>query len=210
MVITQLEESEKKKVRVSIDYEYAFTLSIREMRMYGLKLEIELSQKVYDEIIQEVILPRAKQKALALLKYRDRTEHELLSKLVTSGFSKEVSKEALAYVKKFNYVNDDRYASNFIQSKKSYKSLKMMQIELIKKGLSKEQIQAVVEDEYDSSIEEEVVRKEVIRRLRGIEILTYEKRMKIAAALYRKGYSSDLIRKVLEDHSIKEGYEEID
>lgn len=201
MIITELAASGKTKFKVFIDYEYAFLLSAKEVRLYGIKEEHQITDVLYSEILTNVILPKAKLKAMELLRSMDRTEFELLSKLKTAGFSETVCQEALEYVKKFNYVNDYRYACNYINLRKSSKSLKMLQLELTRKGIDKCLIQQAMEEEYHEDMEEEAVQREVKKKCKNVEDLTYEKRMKISAALYRKGYSSSVVRKVLGDLS---------
>lgn len=199
MLVTELSASGKTKCKVYLDYEYAFMLSNREAKRYKIEVNQEISDDVYAEIMNELILPKAKLKAMDLLKSMDRTEMELMNKLRLSGFADSVCQYALDYVKKFNYINDYRYACNYINYRKSNKSLKMLQLELSRKGVDKQLIHQAVEEEYHYGMEEEAVRLELNKKCRNLEELTYEKRMKISASLYRKGYSPSVIRKVLGD-----------
>ena len=201
MIITELAASGKTKFKVYIDYEYAFMLSAKEVKLYGLEEEYQITDVLYSEILNETILPKAKLKAMDLLKSMDRTEYELVAKLRASGFAEAICQEALAYVKKFNYVNDYRYACNYIQYRKTTKSQKMIQMELSRKGVDKSLINEAFEEEYQEATEEEAVRREVKKKCKNVEDLTYEKRMKISASLYRKGFSSSVVRKVLGDLS---------
>ena len=201
MIVTELVASGKTKYKVYIDYEYAFLLSAKEVKLYELEEGHQVTDVLYSELLNEVILPKAKLKAMDLLKSMDRTEYELLAKLKTAGFAEAVCQEALAYVKKFNYVNDYRYACNYIHYRKTTKSLKMLQMELSRKGVDKALIDQALVEEYQDTTEEEAVRREVKKKCKNIEDLTYEKRMKISAALYRKGYNSSVVRKVLGDLS---------
>ena len=199
MLVTELSASGKTKCKVYLDYEYAFMLSNREAKRYKIEVNQEISDDVYAEIMNELILPKAKLKAMDLLKSMDRTEMELMNKLRLSGFADSVCQYALDYVKKFNYINDYRYACNYINYRKSNKSLKMLQLELSRKGVDKQLIHQAVEEEYHYGMEEEAVRLELKKKCRNLEELTYEKRMKLSASLYRKGYSPSVIRKVLGD-----------
>lgn len=201
MIVTELAEVGKNKYKVYIDYEYAFLLSAKEVKLYEMEEGHQVTDVLYSEILNEVILPKAKRKAMDLLKSMDRTEYELLAKMRTAGFSEAVCQDALAYVKSFNYVNDYRYACNYINYRKATRSLKMLQMELSKKGVDKTLIDQAFEEEYQDTAEEEAVRREVMKKCKSIDDLTYEKRMKLSAALYRKGYNSSVVRKVLGDLS---------
>ncbi|MBQ6377003.1 MAG: regulatory protein RecX, partial [Lachnospiraceae bacterium] len=51
---------------------------------------------------------RARKTALVLLTDMDRTEMQLLEKLRKAGFSEEVVRDAVEYVRGFGYINDER------------------------------------------------------------------------------------------------------
>jgi len=204
MNITELVASGKTKYKVYVDYEYAFLLSAKEVKLYGIQEGHQITDVLYSEILSEVVIPKAKLKAMDLLKSMDRTEYELMTKLRNAGFAQEICTVAIDYVKKYNYVNDYRYACNYINYRKETKSLKMLQMELARKGVEKELILQAIEEEYAGNSEEEAVRREVRKKCRDVEELTYEKKMKLSAYLYRKGYSSSVVRKVLGDLSFYE------
>ena len=56
----------------------------------------------------------ARRKALRLLEHMDRTEKGLRDRLIQGGFSEEAAEDAVAYVKDYGYINDYRYALNYI------------------------------------------------------------------------------------------------
>lgn len=199
MIVTELIPSGKTKVKVFLDYEFAFVLTSKQIRFYGIEEGHQITDALYAEIIEDFVLPKAKLKAMDLLKSMDRTEFELRKKLVDAGFSEQITLEAIEYVKKFNYVNDYRYACNYIRYKKDTKSLVMLKMELKRKGIENDMISKAVEEEYQADMEEDNVRREVKKKCKSIDDLTYEKKVKISAYLYRKGYSSSIIRKVLGD-----------
>lgn len=207
MIVTELAQVSKYKFKVYIDHEFAFQLSAKEVQLYGIQEEHQVTDVLYYEILNETILPKAKLKAMDLLKASDRTEAELTSKLKTAGFPVSITQEALAYVKKFNYVNDYRYACNYIHYRKESKSKKLLQLELSRKGIEQSLIEQALEEEYQGNAEEEAIRREIKKKCRNVEELTYEKKMKLSASLYRKGYSASLIRSVLGDLSFYDSVE---
>lgn len=200
MVITRLEEVGKNKFKVYIDYEFHFILYSKDIKVNRLEVNQEINSELYEDIRTNTVLRRAKQKAMAILKYMDRTEEELITKLVAGGYSRGISIEALQYVKKFHYVDDRRFASNYIHSKKSTKSIRQIQIELSRKGIDKEMIQEIIEVEYDEENGEEIaIKKAIAKKTSDINSLSKEERMKLLASLYRKGFSSENIRKYMDD-----------
>ncbi len=193
MIVTKLEGLTKGKVKVYIDGEYHFLLYLKDIRVYKLQEDEPISEKVYTEIIENTVLRRAKQKAMAILKYMDRTEQELRQKLKQADYTETIIESAIDYVKKFHYLDDERYAMNYIRFKKNTKSKRQLQTELSQKGIRKEYIELAFEEEYDD--EELAIQKAVAKKTTDIDSLSQEEKMKLASSLYRKGFKMDLIQK---------------
>lgn len=141
-------------------------------------------------------LLNAKKKAMSLLNYSSRTEWELLDKLAKAGFSEEAANSALEYVKSFHYVDDERYAMHFVDVHHKSKSIKKMKQDLTSKHVPEEYISLAIEsieggDSY--ALEREL--EKIFKNGQILEEMTYEERQKVAAKLYRKGFSLADIRK---------------
>lgn len=81
---------------------------------------------------------RAKHRALYLLERCDRTEQELRMKL-SRNYEAEIVDEAIRYVKEYDYINDKRYAVNYLKSRGQVKSRRQIEQELLyKKGISRD------------------------------------------------------------------------
>ena len=83
----------------------------------------------------------ARRKALQLLEYKDRTVRELRNRLRETGFTEEETEDAVSYAASFGYVNDERYAENYILSTKDSKSIRLIRQELLRKGIDAELIE---------------------------------------------------------------------
>lgn len=141
-------------------------------------------------------LSRAKKKAMSLLNYSNRTEWELVDKLTTAGFSEKAVNGALEYVKSFHYVDDERYATNFVDIYHKSRSIKRLRQDLTSKHVPEKYISLAIEsikggDSY--ALEREL--EKILKKGQNLEEMTYEKRQKVAARLYRKGFSVTDIRK---------------
>lgn len=193
MIVTKLEGLGKGKVKVYIDGEFHYLLYRKDIQIYKLQENEQISEKVYKEIIEDTVLRRAKQKAMAILKYMDRTEQELRQKLKQADYTETIIESAIEYVKKFHYLDDERFAMNYIRFKKNSKSKRQLQTELSQKGIRKEYINLAFEEEYDD--EELAIQKAVAKKTLDIDSLSQEEKMKLASSLYRKGFKMDLIQK---------------
>ena len=101
---------------------------------------------------------RAKKRALHLLERMDRTEQQLREKLKASEYPEEVIEEAIAYVKSFHYIDDQRYAENYTRYSKERLSKSQIRQKLMIKGVARDTIETALEEEYDTD-ETEQIRK---------------------------------------------------
>ena len=154
-----------------------------------------IEEKSELEIKEEV--RRAKLRALHLLTAMDRTEANLREKLEVS-YSAETVEKAVAYVKSFGYLDDERYVKNYIESKSRSKSRKQIEQELLyKKGVSKEAVERGFEqaEQEDVTI---VIEKYMRKKRIEPENCDYEQKQKFFAYMMRKGFQINDLKKVFD------------
>ncbi|MDD2971925.1 MAG: regulatory protein RecX [Lachnospiraceae bacterium] len=201
MTVTNVTEVSKARSKVYIDEEFAFVLYKGELRLYHVKLGEELKQEDYDEIMQKVLPKRAKLRSLNLLKDREYTEKQLRDKLRQGFYPDEIIQEAVDYVKSYRYIDDRRYAQQYITYQLSYRSRKRIEQDLMKKGIQKDIIKEFFEQiESDEMKENEIqlIKKLVEKRHFDWETATSQEKMKLYGFLYRKGFTSENIKKVIQ------------
>lgn len=197
MIVTRIEDADKNKKKIYLDGEYTFFLYPRELRQYPIEVNEELSDELYEEIRKNVILVRAKRKMLALLSKKDYTCEEIARKLRQGCYSEDVIEEAIAYGISKSYLDDERYAREYVAWKKSSKSFLQISYELSKKGIARSICDSILSEE-----EEDVeALRELIERYRnrqsGEEV---QKRQKTYRHFLQKGYSSSLIHQILSEN----------
>ncbi|MBO4653833.1 MAG: regulatory protein RecX [Lachnospiraceae bacterium] len=217
MLITDLIPKGKRQSIVCLDGTPAGFLDNRDISAYRLEAGGEVNEVTWAKIVEETILPRGKRKALELLQLQDRTTKELHDKLVSGDYTEEQTREIIAYVASFRYIDERRYAVNWFRSHAKNKSFREMQQTLLMRGVEQETITAAYEqfcsefsnengsgeaadpsgeDASGDTAEVLAVRRFVSRRVKGTE-MTADERRKVYAGLARKGFSQDAIRKVL-------------
>lgn len=199
MIITDLKHITKTKTNVYIDYEYAFFLYRSDFRKYRLKIGESISKELYDEIIEDTVFKHGKQKALSLLKYSNRSEFELRSRLNKSGFGKDIIDRTIQYIYKYNYINDELFTQNYIRIRKYTKSRRQIEHELYAKGINKELSLKVFETEYndESDVKDPeitAIEKAIKKKTDDVSSLSLEDRQKLKASLYRRGFNLRKIR----------------
>ena len=147
MTVTKIEEVTKAKCRIEIDQEFAFVLYKGELRMYHIREGEELDPAIYEEIVGKLLPKRATMRAMNLLKSRPYTEYQLRQKLSMGGYPQDAQEEAISYVKSYHYIDDHRYAVNYLNSRGKVKSSRQVEQELLyKKGISKSVLEGALEE----------------------------------------------------------------
>ena len=147
---------------------------------------------------EEDLLKKAKLRAMYLLNICDRAEAELREKLKKNEYPQEIIEQAIQYVKSFGYINDLRYAENFIRSRKEKKSKKEILYLLSEKGIASEIIASAVEEYYHE--EDGVLAIRALLKKKHYESKTADdkERQKTYGYLARKGFSYRDIMKALQ------------
>ena len=200
MIVTDIVEVTKAKSRVFLDGEFAFVLYKGELRLYRIKMDCELSEDNYSEIMNVILPKRAKKRSLLLLQKKDYTEEELRRKLRKGEYPEKVIDEAVAYVKSYHYIDDYRYSISYINCYSSKWSRQQILSKLLAKGIDKKCIQQALEDVMESgdlTSEEELIC--AILEKKHYNPLNSDKKakMKIYNHLLYKGFSSSVINHVL-------------
>lgn len=198
MKVTKIESVTKTKFKVYVDDQFAFVLYKGELSRYRIVAEQEITREIFQKIKEEVILKRAKLRALHLLNDMDRTESQLRTKLKQGLYPEDIVEQAIAYLKSFGYIGDASYARRYITSRQKSKSKKEIYAELCRKGVARDEIDAAMEECYED-IDETAAIKEILRKKRfDIQKATDLEKQKLYGYLARKGFSYDGIRQVIQ------------
>ncbi len=141
-------------------------------------------------------LKRAKHRALYLLERCDRTEQELRTKL-SRNYEPEIVDEAVRYVKQYGYIDDRRYAVNYLKSRCQVKSRRQVEQELLyKKGISREVLEEACQ-ETEAQDESLLIRRWMEKKRYSPEDATPEEQRRLYLFLMRRGFQSEDILKEL-------------
>ena len=198
MQITDIKSVSKTKFKVYLDGQFAFTLYKGELFRYRIQEDGELSEEVYQEIREKVVLKRAKLRAMHLLNDMDRTESQLRIKLLNGDYPADIVDEAIAYVKSFGYINDESYIRRFIESRKNSKSKKEIYALLMKKGVDMEQVQEILSEYYSAEDSLNAIRDLLRKKRYDPKSATDQETRKIYGYLARKGFGYEDIRQVIQ------------
>ncbi len=146
----------------------------------------------------------ADQKALELLLYRDRSVSALSDKLRKYDYNEEEIASAIEAVSGFGYLNDEKYAGNYISLNMKRKGRTAIIRELKAKGIDEEIIEkAVSETEFD---EEGLILEMLIKKAGEPHALNEKEYRRLFGFFARRGFPQGLIHKILKNYSKEDEY----
>lgn len=197
MIITQITPEDKNRVRVSFDDSQDLILYKGELKKLGLEEGSDISDALYEQIFYEIVGKRAVKRAMHLLEKMDRTEWQLRRKLLEGKYPQELVDRAVAYVKSYHYIDDDRYARTFIRLNQERRSILRMKMDLQARGIAEDMIEQAMEEENETS-QEELIYRLLEKKKYHADTASFQEKQKICQFLQRKGFRSSEIMHVLE------------
>lgn len=200
MIVTLLSEVSASRVKVYIDEQPAFVLYKGELRRYNLREGEPLLEKVYEELVCEVLPKRARMRCSNLIKARDYTREQLRAKLKQGGYPEQIIEEALDYAAAEHFIDDLRYAESFITCSHERKSRRRIENDLLQKGIPADTVaKAWRQWESDGNMqdEDEQIKALLVKKHFDAETADRKELQKMYAFLARKGFDGDKIRKAL-------------
>lgn len=197
VIVVSVEQLSKGKCRVHLDNGESWVLYHGELRACSLAEGTVLSQAQYEQIRQEIIGKRAKKRAMHLLERMDRTEQELRKKLMEGEYPEDLVEEAIAYVKRFRYVDDARYADCYVRLRGASKSRGKLLAELQSKGVDREVASQVLSEYEDARDESQMILDLMQKRHYDPQNATVQEQRRMYGYLMRRGFQSiDICRAI--------------
>ena len=201
MTITSIQEYDKKKVLIQLDGHLIFPLYRSECKHFDLQEGEEIAPEIYNEIMDKLLSKRVKLRAMNLLQKRSYTREGLRRKLEEGKYPEQVINEALDYVASYRYIDDDRYAEEYIRCYCENRSKRRIMQDLYAKGVNKEVAEAawVRYEMLNQPVDEKMQIMDLLRKKKYDPLHTeHKEKLKIMNYLYRKGYKTENIMRCME------------
>lgn len=185
-----------KKSWVRFDGAENICLYNKEIRRFGLEEGLEIQDTLYRQLIDEILIPRARKRALHLLEKQDRTSANLREKLVSGGYPSSVADNAVDYAASYHYIDDERYTRNYVYFHKSSKSRRRMMMDLLQRGVDRGLIVRVLEEDYDTD-ESYLMHALIKKRHYNPTSADQKERSKMYRYLVSRGFDSNAVCEAL-------------
>lgn len=203
MRVTAVTPVDRRKCKVFLEEgDFAFPLYRGETERFHIQEGTELPEGVYRRIVEEILMPRARERALYLLQSQGRTGSQMEKKLSGDGYPEEVVSRVMEFLKEYRFIDDSAYTENFIRVNREKKSRRQMAFELQQKGVDRQDISRILEENPQDDLA--AARNLLKKRLRTADLSDLKERNRLGAYLGRRGFSYDVIRRVMEEAQSKE------
>lgn len=200
--ITSIQTQKAHPDRVSLFIDGEFAIGLRRELVFHLGLRAGMAVTEEDFVCwqREENRLNAFDLAVRYLSVRGRSRQQVLDYLSRKGFDEETAKSAVKRLEAYGYLNDERFASDFVRQRIESKprGKKMIRWELRQKGIPGDTIEhalAAYEDETEAAA------RLISRRSAFLKTGDPEKNkkleIKIARLLARHGFSASTIRTVI-------------
>lgn len=144
---------------------------------------------------------KALQYAFLLLRYRDRSEREIVQRLQRKGFTDEAGRKVAGYLKEKGFVDDARFAESLKKTavEQKYLGRKGVVYYLLSRGIPREIVDGISGDDEQYLEAARTFVEKKVKQMHGLDPFAIKKRL--WAALARKGYSPEIIGRVLRAYS---------
>lgn len=186
----------KGRYRVAFDNGVSCVLYRSEAAQLSIEVQCSLTDENYDYLINEIVGKRAKKRAMHILEQMDRTEYQLREKLAKGEYPQECIDSAVEYVKKYRYLDDERFASSYVRYHQEKLSRQQLSVKLSQKGVSKDIIAEALEMEYEAD-DGEKIRNLLSKRHFDPDNTDRQENNKIYQYILRRGFkSSDILKEM--------------
>ena len=143
----------------------------------------------------------ALQKAAKFCAYQERSQAEVRRKLLSWGMERETAESIIAELTSQGFLSEQRYANAFVSGKYHLKSwgrekiIRTLQVQGISERCIREALQSVDFSDYESCIRKVAEKWERSHA----QLPENERRWKLRAYLFSRGFEPDEIQKVVEE-----------
>jgi regulatory protein len=168
--------------------------------------EEKVSQPFSLEVCQS---KKARAKAMRLLEHMPRSEKQLYEKLNAAGFTEEAIADAMAYVKSFGYVDDLRYAEQYLMSRMQVKSRQQLLMELARKGIDRHVAELAWEETVSLTEPDEhaMIREAILKKVDSGSRIDEKTLRRLYGYFARRGFRTGDVSAVLNELDISAIYD---
>lgn len=188
-----------ERVRITLDEGSSFSCSTELVYTHRLKKEKIIDKDELRKLIEEDNYIKGKNAALRILGRSYKSQSEITDKLIGKGYDLLTIDRILAFLKQYQFIDDDKYAKAVVKDKMKVVGKNKIKYTLLKKGISEELVteaieQIDVEQQKDQALNLAQKKYTLLQKSETDSKKIYKK---LGDFLIRKGYSWEVVKAVL-------------
>lgn len=200
--ITAIETQKKRSGRVSIfvDGQFAAGVHAEVAAALGLSVGQTFDSERLATLIREETTRKARDSALRLLSYRDRSESEIRKRLAGNDFPEEIVNEVVGYLARVGLIDDAKFSRDWVKSRTLSKPMGRQRLawELRAKGVDAPRIEQALAG-IDENAEYQMALSLVRKKAEKTDTRDPAFRTRTASFLRRRGFGWDAIARALDE-----------
>ena len=207
-VITAIEVQKKRGDRISIFVDGKFAVGAHEEAIAALNLRVgqTFDSERLAEVVNKETLRKARESALRLISYRDRTESEIRKRLVGNDFPEEIVDNVIDQLFRMGFLDDEKFSRDWVKMRTLSRPMGRTRLawELKAKGVEQLKVEEALEH-VDENAEYEMALSLVRKKAEKSDTSDPSFRNKTVSFLQRRGFVWDVITKALDEVCSQEG-----
>lgn len=200
-LITAIEPQKHRRDRRSVFVDGEFVAGVHESTVVDLGLAIgqQTDENRLVELLRAETVRKARERALRLINYRDRSKSEVKKRLLGSDFPEDVVLQVVEQLSKAGLLDDDKFSRDWVKARTSSKPMGKARLsrELRSKGVDKETAERALSS-LDETSEYGLAYDLAVRKLAKLDRSDPSIRRKLASFLARRGFGWEMVNEVMD------------
>lgn len=213
VTLIELQKKNPKRFNIFLDGIFAFGADEDTVVKFRLVKDKEIDSNDLDKILIETEVGKLMVRMYSLFNIRERSEKEIRDYLKRLNFQRKVkAQEEISEVvieslihnlKQKGLLDDLNFAKSWVESRRrsKYKGKNILKLELMQKGISREIIDQVLEDDYEGGQSEESLAKAALEKKAKVwkNLPELEFKKKSTEFLIRRGFDYSVAKNVIDN-----------
>lgn len=198
--ITAIEPQKRRDYRRSIFVDGVFVAGAHEEVVLSLGLSVgqRFDTDTLQELVRKETLRNARESALRLISYRDRTKSEIRKRLIGSDFPEDVVDEVVNQLVDTELLDDEKFSRDWVKNRSAAKPMgrKRLSWELRSKGVDAPVVEETLEG-LDEETEFELALEAASKKIQKADLTDPTLKNRLGSFLARRGFGWEIIARVV-------------
>ncbi len=200
MIVTKVVKK-RSKVTVYFDNEESLVIPYELFLKNTLFVDDVLTEEEINKLNDKVEVYKIKQSSFVYLSGRNHSKYELKLKLLKKSYNKHLINFVLSDLQRLNYLDDREFAKQYINAKlKKKKGIRLIKLELSKKGVRREIIEEVSAKFLDDPRMKEAAKflsEKKLKVLQRKDQTNLQIKQKLFSFLSNKGFTTEIVKEAI-------------